>query len=394
MSDVATAASASGRRRGLIAVIASITIVGIMISAVAPLLSLNLEQRGVGAGWNGLLAAMPPLAALIFGVFMPMVIRRIGAAPSIYLGAGVSAMALLLFPVFQQLPAWFALRFAMGVGMGVVWVVSEAWVNALAPENNRGAVMGIYVTVLCVGLASGPLIVGLIGSKGALPFVATAIILAIALLPIPFASGSGGAPSFHDPEVIPLTSAVGHAPVIMIAALLNGAIWTTQLALLPVYGVRAGLPEGQALILLTAFIFGSAVFQLPIGRLLDRWSGRSVLVLCGAIQCLGAIVLPFVVHHSVLVWLWLLIWGGFLAGLYTTELTMIGRSFATKELPGASTVFSMAFNFGALSGPALAGAAMQIWDPHGMLVVIGAAGAGVAIMSMSFAGARQPVPSD
>jgi MFS family permease len=182
--------------------------------------------------------------------------------------------------------------------------------------------------------------------------------------------------------------------VIMIAALLNGAIWTTQLALLPVYGVRAGLAEGQALILLTAFIFGSAVFQLPIGRLLDRWSGRSVLVVCGTIQCLGAIVLPFVVRDSVLVWLSMLIWGGFLAGLYTTELTMIGRSFATKELPRATTVFNVAFNFGALSGPALAGVAMQIWDPHGMLVVIGAAGAGVAIMSMSLAGARQPIASD
>ena len=83
-------------------------------------------------------------------------------------------------------------------------------------------------------------------------------------------------------------------------------------------------------------------------------------------------------RDDVLVWLSLMIWGGFLAGLYTTEMTMIGRSFATKELPGASTVFTMAFNFGALSGPAVAGIAMQIWDPHGMLVVIGAAGAGVS----------------
>jgi MFS family permease len=386
MSDVATGASAGGRRRGLIAVIASVTIVGIMSSAVAPLLSLNLEQRGVGAGWNGLLAAMPSLATLIFGVFMPVVIRRLGAAPSIYLGAGVSAMALLLFPVFPELPAWFALRFAMGAGMGIVWVVSEAWVNALAPENNRGAVMGIYVTVLSVGLASGPLVVGLIGTEGALPFAASATILAMALSPIPLASGSGGAPSFDDPEIIPLTSAIRHAPVIMIAGLLNGAIWTIQLALLPVYGVRAGLPEGQALMLLTAFIIGMAVFQLPIGRLLDRWSGRSVLALCGAIECLAAIILPSVVHHSVLVWLLLLIWGGFLAGLYTTELTMIGRSFETKELPGATTVFNMAFNFGALSGPVLAGVAMQMWDPHGMLLVIAAAGAGVAIVS--FARAR------
>lgn len=381
-----------GRTRGLVAVIASITVVGIMVSAVAPLLALNLEQRGVGAAWNGLLAAMPPLATLAFGAFMPVIIQRIGAAPAIYSGAGASALALLLFPVFHQLPAWFVLRFAMGVGISLVWIVSETWVNALAPEKNRGAVMGIYVTVLCVGLASGPLVLEFIGSEGALPFIITAIILAIALLPIPLASGSGGAPSLHDREVMPLASAFRQAPVIMIAALLNGAIWTTQLALLPVYGVRVGLPVGKALLLLTALILGMTVLQLPIGRLLDKLRGSSVLFLCGAIQCIGAVVLPFVVHDSVLVWLSLAIWGGFLAGLYTTEMTMIGRSFATKELPGATTVFTMAFNFGALTGPVVAGVAMQIWDPHGVLVVIGAAGAGVGIMSLSIGAPKRTVP--
>jgi MFS family permease len=372
----------------LVAVIASVTIVGIMISAVAPLLSLNLERRGVTSSWNGLLAAMPPLATLAFGVFMPTMIRRIGAATTIYVGAGVSLIALLLFPVLDQLTAWFVLRFVMGVGIGVVWVVSEAWVNALAPEKSRGAVMGIYVTVLCAGLATGPLLLGLIGSRGELPFIASAIILAIALLPIPFASGSGGAPSFHNNDVISLARAIRRAPVIMTAALLNGSIWSTQLALLPVYGVRVNLPEDRALFLLTAYIFGNIVLQVPIGRLLDKWTGYKVLLLCGSIQCLGAISFPFVVQGDAIAWLSLLIWGGFLGGLYTTELTMIGRSFEMNELSGASTVFNMAFNVGALSGPVVAGVAMQIWDPHGMLVVIGAAGAGVAIMAFRLANAK------
>jgi MFS family permease len=364
-------------------VIASITIVGIMVSAVAPLLSLNLERQGVGSFWNGLLAAMPPLATLAFGAFIPTIIRRFGAGITIYAGAGVSLIALLLFPVLDQLAAWFVLRFLMGVGIGVVWVVSETWVNALAPEKNRGAVMGMYVSVLCVGLAVGPLLLGLIGSSGALPFIVSAVILAVVMLPLPFASGSGGAPSFHDREVISLKRAIRDAPVIMIAALLNGSIWSTRLALLPVYGVRVGLPEDYALYLLTAYIFGNIVLQVPIGGLLDKWNGNSVLLLCGSIQCLGAMALPFVVHDSLVAWLSLLIWGGFLGGLYTTEMTMIGRSFEMNELSGASAAFSMAFNIGALTGPIIAGVAIQIWDPHGMLVVIGAAGAGIAIMAVS-----------
>lgn len=381
MSEVTTSASVRQRWRGLVAVIASITIVGVMQSAVAPLLSLSLERRAVDSFWNGLLVAMPPLATLAFGALTPPLIRRIGAASSIYISSGISLIALLLFPVLDGLAAWFLLRFAMGVGLGIVWVVSEAWVNALAPEKNRGTVMGVYVSVLCVGLATGPLLLSLIGSAGALPFIASAAILAAALLPIPFASGSGGAPSFHQRAAMPLMRAMRHAPAIMIAALLNGGIWTIQLALLPVYGVRVGLPEGQALSLLTAYIFGNVVLQLPIGRLLDRWSGHRVLLLCGAIQFFGAVAFPVIVHGGPLAWLFLLGWGGFLGGLYTTELTMLGRAFGVDQLSGASTAFTMAFNIGALSGPVVAGAAMHIWDPHGMLVVIGSAGAGVALMA-------------
>jgi MFS family permease len=382
MAEIVTRAPVSRPWLGLGAVIASITTVGLMQGAVAPLLSLNLERQGVGSSWNGLLAAMPSLATLVFGALTPTIIRRLGAATTIYAGAGIGLMALLLFPVLDRLPAWFALRFMMGVGMIGVWVVSEAWITALAPEKNRGTVMGAYVSVLCVGFAAGPAVLGLMGSAGAVPFVASAAMLAVALLPIPLASGSGGAPSFHQRAALPLAQAVRHAPAIMIAALLNGGIWAIQSALLPVYGVRVGLPENRALLLLTVFVLGNIVLQLPIGKLLDSWSQKGVLLLCGSIQCFGAVAFPFIVHDSPITWLFLLVWGGFLGGLYTTEMTMLGRRFEVDELSGASAAFSMAFSLGALFGPIVAGVAMQIWDPHGMLLVIGYAGAGVILTAV------------
>ena len=85
----------------------------------------------------------------------------------------------------------------------------------------------------------------------------------------------------------------------------------------------------------------------------------------------------------------LLVWGGFLGGLYTTELTMLGRTFALDDLSGASTAFNVAFSIGALAGPIVAGVAMQIWNPHGMLVVIGVSGAALAIMAIRIPNGRR-----
>lgn len=367
-----------GRRRiGLAGAIASASIVGIILSGVSPLLSLNLERQGVNSAWNGLMGATPSLAVVSVSALIPLIIRRIGAASSIYAGSGLALAMLLLFPVIVHVPSWFVLRFVMALGLGLALVVSETWINALAPPEKRGAVIGIYVAVFSAGLATGPLIIGITGSEGALPFLVIALVMAVSILPIPLAS-RGGAPSLLDHAPMPLRQAFRQAPVVMVASLLNGVIWLTTMALLPVYAVRSGFAEDQALILLTVYIIGNIGFQFPIGRLLDRWNAPLILAACGVVQVLGALAIPLVMDMGALAWLILVIWGGFLGGAVTTSMTMLGRVFTTEQLSGANSAFSLALEVGGLVGPLLAGLAMQIWNPHGMLVVIGAAGAGLA----------------
>ncbi len=375
-------ASAPGRQwLGLAGAIASASIVGIILSGVSPLLSLNLEREGVNSAGIGLMGATPSLAVVSVSALIPLIIRRIGAAPSIYAGSGLALAMLLLFPIVTAVPVWFGLRFVMGLGLGLALVVSETWINALAPPEKRGSVMGIYVAFFSAGLATGPILISVTGSQGALPFVAIAVVMAVAILPIPLASRSG-APALRDHPTMTLRQAFRHAPVVMVASLVNGVIWLTTMALLPVYGVRSGLAEDQALFLLTAYVIGNIGFQFPIGRLLDRWNADLILVGCGIVQVLGALVLPLVVDKGALAWLMLLIWGGFLGGSFTTSMTMLGRAFKTEQLSGANSAFSLALEVGGLVGPLFAGLAMWIWDPHGMLVVIGATGAGLAWIAL------------
>lgn len=369
----------------LAAAIATASIVGIILSGIAPLLSLNLERQQVDSRWTGLMGATPSLAMISISAFIPSIIRRLGAAPSIYLGSGLAFAILLLFPLVTSVPAWFLLRFVMALGIGLAFVVSETWVNALAPPEKRGSVMGVYVSLLCAGLATGPLLISVTGSEGALPFIAIAAVLVIANLPIPFA-GRGGAPALREDGAMPLRAAFRRAPAVMIVLLLNGAIWLAILALLSVYGVRSGLDEDQALFLLTAYTIGNVAFQVFIGRLLDRYSAALVLAVCGLAQVIGALAIPLVVDRAALAWILLLVWGGTLGGVYTTALTMLGRAFDTEQLAAANAAATVAFEIGAISGPLLAGFAMGLWNPHGMLVVIGMAGAGliwIALLPMA-----------
>ena len=354
--------------RGLIAVIASVGVVALIYSLVGPLLSVNLERREVSSVVNGALAAMPPIAVLLCGAFVPLIVRRFGAITCIVGGTLVSVAALILFPLLPALPVWFALRFIMGIAIGLIWIVSETWVNALAPERSRGKIIGLYVTVLSGASACGPLLIMAMGVEGMLPFFVSAAILALALIPVPIAAAGGSVPAFHHHDAIPLVEATRIAPVVMFAAVIHGGTTIINMTLLPVYGMRMGVPEAEAVTLVTVMIIGGMIAQVPVGHLLDRFDAGKVLTFAGAVQAVGAALLPFAIdNHSV--WILLLLWGGFGNSIYTTSLTMLGRAFTKEQLPSANTTFTMFWEFGAFVGPVLGGVAMWLWDPHGLVAV-------------------------
>jgi MFS family permease len=166
----------------------------------------------------------------------------------------------------------------------------------------------------------------------------------------------------------------------MIAAIIHGGTTVISMTLLPVYGVRMGLPESQAVWLVTALILGGMAAQIPVGHLLDRFNAGRVLMFCGAVQAIGAALLPFTIGHGPAVWILLLLWGGFGNSIYTTSLTMLGRAFAKEELPSANTIFTLFWEFGAFVGPLLAGSAMWLWNPHGMLVISVVAGLSLVLL--------------
>ena len=66
--------------------------------------------------------------------------------------------------------AWLPLRFLLGAAINPLFVLSEVWIIALAPPEQRGRVMGIYATIISAGFAAGPLSLILVGSQGWPPF--------------------------------------------------------------------------------------------------------------------------------------------------------------------------------------------------------------------------------
>ena len=65
------------------------------------------------------------------------------------------------------------------------------------------------------------------------------------------------------------------------------------------------------------------------------------------------------------------VWGGFIAGLYAVGLAHLGSTFKGGDLAAANAAFAILYAVGVLIGPSLGGIGMDLWNPHGLPVVLG-----------------------
>jgi MFS family permease len=150
-----------------------------------------------------------------------------------------------------------------------------------------------------------------------------------------------------------------------VAALIYGAIETGAFSILPIYGLRLGLAEGQAAALVTWVSLGNVMFQIPLGLLADRVNRRALLAGIAAFSLGGALLIPVVAGSPTAFILVLFVWGGVAGALYTVGLSHLGASFTGPDLASANAAFVILYNVGLIVGPPVIGAGMDLSPPHG-----------------------------
>jgi MFS family permease len=169
----------------------------------------------------------------------------------------------------------------------------------------------------------------------------------------------------------------------MLAAVVAGLVESADLALLPLFGLQAGIGEKASLLLVTVFMAGNVVLQMPIGLLADRFGRRFLLGICALLSGIGPLLLPACIHRSALLGPLLIVWGGTLYAFYSQGVALLGEEFPAAELPRANTVFVMVYCMGGVIGPSVGGYAMDVWPSAGLPVLLSGAAllmlAGVAL---------------
>ncbi len=355
------------KHKALFAIFACVAMYGFTLGLSRPLLALILDARGVDRSIIGLNAAMPAIGIFLSTPFIPALVEKLGMRRFLLLALALDLVTLLQFPRFDHLYAWFALGISLGAMTNCLLVSSETWINEIVADANRGRLMGLYNGLLAASIALGPLAIPAVGIHGWAPFLVGACAITLAALPLLW-TGSHRL-SAHDEPSFNILSFVWVAPTLVAAVLLFSAKETAGNSLLPVYGIRSGMSEAGAAVMLTVAGLGGVVLAYPMGWLADRFNRYGVLMCCGLGSLVGAILLPYAMHSGIFLYPLLFGWGGAFAGIYTVVLTLIGQHFRGRDLVTANVSLGMLWGIGSLLWPPLTGVAMDQRDPDGFPLV-------------------------
>lgn len=354
--------------RDFLALTVSVAVVGLGLGATLPLTALTLDQRGLGNHIVGLMTALGAIGILAVVPFVARWVARFGPRSSMIGAVAVGALVTALMQTSTNLAYWSLLRFIFGAATGVLFTVGEAWINKLAPDGSRGRVLALYATTFTLFQLIGPALVALLASRIAWPFVACG---GLFLLSIPgLALMSNRSQIIGDEHAADWKIVAPRMPAIVLGAAFFAVFDALALSLLPLFGMRHGIPVEQALLSASMMLIGNTTLQFPLGWLADRAGRARIHMACGLVACLLLPLMPFAVTLPWLWWTLLYALGGAAGGIYVLSLVACGERFSGQRLVAASAIINATWGVSSSSGPLLTGLLMESVNVNALAVVL------------------------
>jgi MFS family permease len=333
---------------GLKSIIMSSFALGVAFGGYIPLQSLWMESLNRPFNQIGLTNGIVGLGIVISAYFVPRLVRRVGITHAILIGLFLAIISASVFRLTENLHLWLIIKFIKGLGLGLHWVLSEAWLIKISPQKIRS-----------LGFAGGPAIIWLFGHTTLVPFLCVSLVLMVTAIPFFFIKKYE--PSIELESTISPVKLILKFPTVVAACVVAGGIDLAMLSLLPAIVMR--LPTADVTIastIVTAMAIGTIAFQYPIAKLVDHFKPEKISAVVVIFGVAFAGSLPFFLHSFYLANGMAFLGAGLIYGLYTLGLTMLSNRVNSRDLVTANAGFVIIFEMSNLFGPTVAGILVDI----------------------------------
>ena len=338
-------------------------------SLLGVILPLRMEAAGYPVALTGIVMAAYYMGLAFGGLYTKRVILRIGHIRAFSTFAALTAAVCLAYGFFEFPAAWVLLRAINGFCIAGMTTSIESWLNERSSNETRGRVLGYYMLVFYLAIATGQTLVnaGTVGGSDHLMMASTLIGLSL----IPIAMTRLGEPNLQTSQPLDIRTLFQASRVGVVGAVVAGMLVGSFYALGVVFARQIGLGVTEAALFMSTVVLGGLGFQVPVGMLADRYDRRivmSCLLLAVGISwgllssaLAGGVPLPVLIIMA-------LAFGGAISSVYPLCVAQTFDRLEKRFYVAASGRLLMVYSIGATVGPLLASLLMSLFGPTSFFV--------------------------
>jgi MFS family permease len=353
-------------------------------------ISLRVAIEDFGATLSGLVLSSYFAGFTVGALVCERIIERVGHIRAYAAFAGLVVAATAAMPLFTGPLSWLVLRAVVGFGCAGIFTATESWLNVKAQPAQRGRVFSIYMLGTFVALALGQLLIGRADIEAATPFSAIAALFAVALVMV--SATRAEPPRGTSRAALPFGHVLGAAPLAVVGCVVSGLVSATFYALVPAWMQDEGVDQETIAIFMLVAVLGGLVFQVPVGRLSDRFDRRLVLAFLSLGFAVTATALVNLPHARAAILPAAALLGGFMSTLYPVCVANAHDRMPADRVVAVSAWLILVSGLGSVAGPLIGASLMGRLGIDAVFYFIAA----IAALLAAYAGAlvfAAPPPS-
>nr|WP_245622422.1 MFS transporter [Litoreibacter arenae] len=328
------------------------------------MLPLRMEAADYPVALIGAIMAAYFMGLAFGGYKAKHVILRIGHIRAFAAFAALTAATCLAYEFFFNPVAWVALRIINGFCIAGMTTSIESWLNGRSSNETRGRVLGVYMLILYLAIATGQTLVNVAPVGGSDLLMIAAALIGLSLVPV--ALTNLGEPNLRELRVLGLRELYAASKVGVIGAGVAGMLVGSFLAMGVVFARQIGLSVTEAALFMSTIVIGGLTFQVPIGMLADKFDRRIVMSCILLTVGMSWILLSNSIARGVplgVLMAMALTFGGANNSVYPLCVAQTFDRLDRKYYVAASGRLLMVYSIGATIGPLIASTLMSIYGP-------------------------------
>ena len=347
----------------------SIVLLQISNGGLGPLDALSGFALNFSNAEIGLLGSAHFLGFFIGCWYAPRVMGAVGHSRAFAAFAATGAIGLIAHMLIIDPYAWALMRIASGLCIAGCYTVLESWLQAKVTNETRGRTMGTYRVVDNLAFLIAQLLIGFLEPADYVSYNLLALICCASLLPLTLTKIKQP----ETPRALKLKPklALFRSPL-AVAGVLVAAVSAAAFRMVgPIYGAQVGLEVEQIAYFLSAYVFGGALAQYPIGWFADKYDRRWVLIWLSVAAIVSSMLSTSISYNNTL-GIFLIAFGfGFTTFPIYSVAAAHAHDFASlDERVELSASLLFYYAIGAIAAPLFASFLMDSFGPNAMFVLI------------------------